>query len=166
MIDDLFELVQLDVGAMQAEEHHVTLEDAVGSAMSTIAASAQAKGLRLEADLVDVSGLACSPSLVRVLQNLLTNAVRHTPADGTVRVEARRTGDALQLSVADTGTGIPPEEASKIFEPFYRGDPARSSAGSGIGLTLAKRIVESLGGRIAVVEASAGARFEIALPIS
>jgi signal transduction histidine kinase len=166
MVDDLFELVQLDAGAIRAEERHVALEDAIGSAMSTVATSAQAKGLRLESDLVGVSGVTCSPRLTRVLQNLLTNAVRHTPADGTVRLEAHRIGDALQLSVADTGTGIAPEDASKIFEPFYRGDPARSgAAGSGLGLTLAKRIVEGLGGRIAAVDAGGGARFEIAIPL-
>jgi signal transduction histidine kinase len=165
MVDDLFELVQLDAGAIQAEEHHVALEDAVGSAVSTVAASAQAKGLRLETDLVGVSDVTCSPRLTRVLQNLLTNAVRHTPADGTVRLEARRAGHALQLSVSDTGTGIAPEDTSKIFEPFYRGDPARSGAGSGLGLTLAKRIVEGLGGAIAAVDAGGGARFEIAIPL-
>jgi signal transduction histidine kinase len=165
MVDDLFELVQLDAGAIGAEGHRVALEDAVGSAVSTVAASALAKGLRLETDLVGVAGITCSPRLVRVLQNLLTNAVRHTPADGTVRVEARRSGDALELAVEDTGTGIDPEEASRIFEPFYRGDPARSGAGSGLGLTLAKRIVEGLGGRIAAVEADGGARFEVAIPI-
>jgi signal transduction histidine kinase len=165
MVDDLFELVQLDAGAIQAEERRVALEDAVGSAVSTVAASAREKGLRLETDLVGVSGVTCSPRLVRVLQNLLTNAVRHTPADGTVRIEARRTGDALELSVADTGRGIAPGETSKVFEPFYRSDPARSGAGSGLGLTLAKRIVEGLGGSIAAVDADAGARFEIAIPI-
>jgi signal transduction histidine kinase len=165
MVDDLFELVQLDAGAIQAEERRVALEDAVGSAVSTVAASAREKGLRLETDLVGVSGVTCSPRLVRVLQNLLTNAVRHTPADGTVRIEARRTSDELELSVADTGGGIAPEETAKIFEPFYRGDPARSGAGSGLGLTLAKRIVEGLGGNISAVDADAGARFEIAIPI-
>jgi signal transduction histidine kinase len=166
MVDDLFELVQLDAGAIQAEKHHVALEDAVGSAVSTVAASAQAKGLRLETDLVGVSGVTCSPHLTRVLQNLLTNAVRHTPADGTVRLEAHRTNHALRVSVSDTGTGIAPEDASKIFEPFYRGDPARSGAGSGLGLTLAKRIVEGLGGAIAAVDAGGGARFEVAIPLA
>jgi signal transduction histidine kinase len=166
MVDDLFELVRLEAGAIQAEQRRVALADVVGTAMSTVSASAQAKSVRLETDLVDVSGVTCSPHLVRVLQNLLTNAVRHTPADGTVRVEARRSDDSLELAVADSGTGIPPEDASKIFEPFYRGDPARSGNGSGLGLTLAERIVEGLGGKIATVDGGGGARFEIALPLS
>lgn len=165
MVDDLFELVQLDAGAIAAEERRVALKDVVGSAVSTVSSSAQRKGLRLETDLVGVDGITCSPRVVRVLQNLLTNAVRHTPADGTVRLEARRNGDALELSVQDTGAGIPAEEASRIFEPFFRGDPARSGAGSGLGLTLAKRIVEGLGGQILVVDTGPGARFEVALPI-
>ncbi len=165
MVDDLFELVQLDAGVIQAEERHVALTDAVTSAVSTVASSAQAKGLRLETELVGVSGVTCSPHLVRVLQNLLTNAVRHTPTDGTIRLEARRSGDALQLCVADTGIGVAPEDVTRIFEPFYRSDPARSGPGSGLGLTLAKRIVESLGGKIAAVDAGRGARFEIAIPL-
>jgi signal transduction histidine kinase len=166
MVDDLFELVRLEAGAFQVEERRVALEDVVGSAISTVSASAQARSVRLETHLVDVSGVTCSPHLVRVLQNLLTNAVRHTPADGTVRVEARRSDESLELAVADSGAGIAPEEASKIFEPFYRGDPARSGTGSGLGLTLAERIVEGLGGKIATVDAGGGARFEIALPLS
>jgi signal transduction histidine kinase len=107
----------------------------------------------------------CSPRITRVLQNLLTNAVRHTPADGTVRVEARRIGDALSVSVEDSGSGFPLGEESKIFEPFYRGDPARSGAGSGLGLALAKRIVEGLGGRIWAENRDGGARFELAIPL-
>ena len=165
MVSDLFELVQLDAGAIEVEGRRVALEDVVGSAVATIAVSAREKGLRLETDLVGVSGVTCSPRLVRVMQNLLTNAVRHTPADGTVRVNARRTSETLVISVSDTGIGIAPEETSKIFEPFYRGDPARSGAGSGLGLTLAKRIVEGLGGMISAVDVDEGARLQIAIPI-
>jgi len=100
-----------------------------------------------------------------VLQNLLQNAIRHTPADGTVRMEARRRVDGIELIVEDSGEGISPDRLEQVFEPFWRGDAARSSSGSGLGLALAKRIVESLGGQIRVQSAPAqGARFAVELP--
>jgi signal transduction histidine kinase len=102
---------------------------------------------------------------VRVLQNLLQNAIRHTPADGTVRMEARRGAGGLELVVEDTGEGISPETVEHVFEPFWRGDAARSGGGSGLGLALAKRIVESLGGQIQVhSEPAEGSRFAVVLP--
>jgi signal transduction histidine kinase len=101
------------------------------------------------------------------VQNLLVNAVRHTPADGTIRVEARRSGDALELAVADTGEGIAPADLPRVFDPFFRADPARQGPGAGLGLALAKRIVEALGGRItAESEPARGSRFAVVLPTS
>jgi two-component system sensor histidine kinase BaeS len=111
------------------------------------------------------AGASCSIRLARVLQNLLQNAIRHTPADGTVRIEARQDAELLQLSVQDSGEGIPAEAVPRVFEPFWRGDPARSRGGAGLGLALAKRIVEVLGGTIAVESGHPeGARFAVSLP--
>ena len=108
----------------------------------------------------------CSPRLVRVLQNLLQNAIRHTPSDGgSVRVEAERSLHELRLAVQDHGEGIEEASLDRVFEPFWRGDAARSSSGSGLGLALASRIVQALGGDIRVESAPArGARFEVLLP--
>ena len=104
--------------------------------------------------------------MIRVLQNLLANAVRHTPADGTVRVEARLEADLLRVAVTDSGEGIAADDLPRVFEPFFRGDQARSGPGTGLGLALAKRIVETLGGRItATSETAAGSRFEVDLPL-
>ena len=123
------------------------------------------KGLVLEAEIDGAGGWLCSPRLVRVLQNLLQNAIRHTPADGTVRMEARRGPAGLELVIEDTGEGIPAAALDQVFEPFWRGDRARSTSGSGLGLALAKRIVESLGGQIRVEsEPAAGSRFAVVLP--
>jgi signal transduction histidine kinase len=100
-----------------------------------------------------------------VLQNLLQNAIRHTPADGAVRVEARRRPNGVEVAVEDTGEGIPPDVLGKVFDPFWRGDAARTTPGSGLGLALAKRIVEALGGDIRVESApAAGSRFAVILP--
>jgi len=100
-----------------------------------------------------------------VVHSLLDNAVRYTPADGWVTLGARAGGDGIRLSVEDSGPGIAADELPRVFEAFWRADPARSSRGAGLGLTLAKRIVEALGGRI---EASStperGSRFDVSVP--
>jgi signal transduction histidine kinase len=166
LVDDLFELVQLDAGAIEAETRRARLEDLVASALAAVEPEAHAKRLALTAELGAAADADCSPRLARVLQNLLVNAVRHTPADGTVRLHAERRGDRLALEVEDTGDGIAPEDLSRIFEPFFRSDRARSGAGAGLGLTLAKRIVEAMGGRISAESApSQGARFAVDLPL-
>jgi signal transduction histidine kinase len=165
LVDDLFELVQLEEGAVLAESSRARLEDVVGSAMDACRTQAAAKGLVVERRLDGAGSAACSPRVGRVLQNLLQNAIRHTPADGTVRIEAHRRHDTVEVVVSDTGEGIPAEALDRVFDPFWRGDPSRSGAGSGLGLALAKRIVEALGGRISVQSMPArGSRFAVVLP--
>lgn len=165
MVDDLFELAQLDAGAIEAETRRARLGEIVSSALAAVELQAEEKGLSLVAELNGADDAPCSPRLARVIQNLLVNAVRHTPADGSVRIEARHSIDALEVAVADTGEGIPPEDLARVFEPFFRADPARHGAGAGLGLALAKRIVETLGGQIsAESEPSGGARFAVTLP--
>lgn len=167
MVDDLFELAQLDAGAIEAETRRARVQDVVSRAIATVEPAADAKGLALVSELGGMGDAACSPRLARVLQNLLVNAIRHTPADGTVRLEARRVGDRLSLAVEDSGEGIAPEDLQRVFEPFFRADPARSGAGAGLGLALAKRIVEALGGDIrAESSVAAGSRFAVDLPLS
>jgi signal transduction histidine kinase len=167
LVDDLFELVQLDAGAIEAETERARLEDVVRSAVAAVDAQAADKGLQLETRLDGAEAALTSPRLTRVVQNLLQNAIRHTPADGTVRVEARRGREGLELVVEDTGEGIDAAALERVFEPFWRGDAARTGEGSGLGLALAKRIVEALGGSIKVESAPArGSRFAVLLPES
>jgi signal transduction histidine kinase len=165
MVEDLFELVQLDAAAILTETRRARLEEVVLSAVAAVEPQAEEKGLSLVAELNGAEDAPCSPRLTRVLQNLLANAVRHTPAEGTVRIEARRSPERIELAVADTGEGITAEDLDRLFEPFFRADPARQGAGAGLGLALAKRIVEALGGEIsAQSEPSRGARFAVTLP--
>jgi signal transduction histidine kinase len=167
MVDDLFELAQLDAGRIETETRRARLDDVVRTAVATVEPAARQKGVVLVADLGGADGVPCSPRLTRVLQNLLGNAVRHTPADGTIRIAARRAADGLEVAVEDTGEGIAPEDLARVFEPFFRGDPSRSRGGAGLGLTLAKRIVETLGGRIGAESTPAhGSRFAVRLPIA
>jgi signal transduction histidine kinase len=165
LVDDLFELAQLKAGAIEAEARRATVEEVVGSALGACGAHATRKGLRLETRLDGTGSVPCSPRLERVLQNLIQNAIRHTPADGTVRVEAQRDRGSLRLVVSDTGEGIPADSLDRVFEPFWRGDAARGGEGSGLGLALSARIVESLGGQIRVEsEPARGSRFAVLVP--
>jgi signal transduction histidine kinase len=166
LVDDLMELSQLDGESVRAETRRARLADVVASALATCEPQARAKGITVEVDLTGADGGAtCSPRLARVLQNLVQNAVRHTPADGSVRVEGRQRPDGLELAVTDTGEGIAARPVDRVFEPFWRGDAARTSPGSGLGLALAKRIVEAMGGGISVESApDRGSRFAILVP--
>ena len=165
LIDDLFEFVSLDAVAIEAERERLRVRQVVDRALAACDGQAALKGLHLETELGDAAEAACSPRLTRVLQNLLANAIRHTPVDGTVSVHARRENGELELAVTDTGEGIAPEAVERVFEPFWRADAAREGEGAGLGLALAQRIVESLGGRIEVESApAAGARFAVVLP--
>jgi signal transduction histidine kinase len=165
MVDDLFELVQIDASAIETETHRARLVEIVNSAVATVGVQAREKRLSVVTDLNGAEEAPCSPRITRVLQNLLVNAVRHTPADGTVRVHASRSEDWLVVAVEDTGEGMAPEDLARVFEPFFRADPARSGTGAGLGLALARRIVESLGGRIeAESRPAVGSRFSVQLP--
>ena len=165
MVDDLFELTQLEAGVIVSDHRRSPLGELVDEAMSSVELQARDKGVSVVSELNGAGDAMCSPRVVRVLQNLLVNAVRHTPADGAIRVEAELTPGRVVIAVEDTGEGIAPEDVSRIFDPFFRADPARSGPGAGLGLALAKRIVEALGGRISAGSgASAGARFAVELP--
>ena len=164
LVDDLFELVQLEPQAIAAEARRATVEEVVDAALTACGADAQRKGLRLEMKLDGAATVACSPRLGRVMQNLVQNAIRHTPADGTVRVEAERHRGTLRLTVSDNGEGIPADALTRVFDPFWRGDASRTSEGSGLGLAITKRIVEALGGEIEVTsEPGRGSHFAVML---
>jgi signal transduction histidine kinase len=166
MVNDLFEFVQVDAGAIESEIERARLGDVVSSAIATVEVEAARKGVVLSADVRGTEAAACSPHVSRVLQNLLVNAVRHTPAERTIHVEGRRDPDALRLVVRDTGEGIAADDLPFIFDPFYRVDSARAGNGAGLGLALADRIVRALGGTIAVTSRlDAGTRFDVTLPL-
>lgn len=109
---------------------------------------------------------ASPPELLRALRNILENAVRHTPSDGSVVVEAGRDGSDAFVSVLDTGGGIAPNDLSRVFEVGFRADPARTHGeGTGLGLAIARGLVEAHEGEIEVANENGGARFTVRLPV-
>jgi signal transduction histidine kinase len=151
LVDDLFELARIDAGALTLELREAPVGRLVESCVRGLEAEAQARQVRLEA-LVDggLPSVRCAPDKVeRVLYNLLTNALRHTPSDGSVAVRVESRAEDVCVMVEDTGNGMPSEALRRAFDRFWRGDPARSGdAGAGLGLAIARGLVEAQGGRI------------------
>jgi signal transduction histidine kinase len=170
LVDDLFELSQLDAGVMQWTVEPGSLRDLISDTLETMHVQAVEKNVKLSGWVdpgVDPV-LMNSHQLQRVLYNLIQNAIRHTPADGTVFVEARRQDEEqVQVDVIDTGEGIPEGDLARVFEQFYRGEKSRSreTGGAGLGLAIAQRIVLAHHGKIWVEsKRGAGSRFSFVLP--
>jgi signal transduction histidine kinase len=106
--------------------------------------------------------------LQRVLFNLIQNAIRHTPADGSVTVAAETNGRHVEVEVADSGEGVAAAEREHVFEPFFRGGQgaARSGEGTGLGLTICRAIVQAHGGEIWLEDSSRGTRVRFSLPLA
>jgi signal transduction histidine kinase len=151
LVDDLFELARIDTGVLTLELHEARVSLLVEACLRGLDAEARARGVRLEAELLDGDTVVCAPEKVeRVLFNLLTNSLRHTPSDGSVAVRVRPLAHEVQVTVEDTGEGLTPEAARRMFERFWRGDLARPAGrgAAGLGLAIARGLVEAQGGRI------------------
>jgi signal transduction histidine kinase len=166
MIDDLFELSRLEAGDLQWSIGQVELAELVHETVAAMQVEAEAKGVAVAADLAvrPCQARADPEKLQRVLFNLIQNAIRHTPADGSVTVRAEPAGDWVEIEVADTGDGIPAEERDHVFDPFVRGEVARSPGGTGLGLAISRAIVEAHNGRIWLADSEVGTRVRFVIP--
>jgi signal transduction histidine kinase len=169
LVDDLFELARIDAGVLTLEIAEAKLHPVVESCLRGLEAEARARHVRLEARFDGtVPNVLCAPDKVeRVLFNLLTNALRHTPSDGSVAVVVETAEEEVRVTVEDTGEGIAPESVRRVFDRFWRGDPARrrGQAGAGLGLAIAQGLVQAMGGRIwAENRPGGGARISFTLP--
>jgi signal transduction histidine kinase len=166
MVDDLFELTRLEAGDIQWSMRQVSLGQLVDETVEAMRAQASAKGVAVQTRVrSDLAAAEANPEkLQRVLFNLIQNAIRHTPEDGSVTVTAESAGNAIEVEVADTGTGIPAAERERAFEPFFRGDASRASGGAGLGLSICRAIIEVHGGRIWLADATRGTTVRFTLP--
>jgi signal transduction histidine kinase len=168
LIDDLFELSRLEAGDITWTIEQVPLQELVGETVDAMRVQAEAKGVAVTADVPETlkPAQANPEKLQRVLFNLIQNAIRHTPADGSVVVRAESVPTGIEFEVSDTGDGIATEERERVFTAFYRGgaDSARTSPGAGLGLAVSRAIVEAHGGRIWLADAAVGTRVRFSLP--
>jgi signal transduction histidine kinase len=165
LVEDLFELARVDAGALALELETISLGPLVESCMRSVEAEARARNVRLERRLEDARARCAPEQVERVLLNLLANALRHTPSDGTVAVSVAAAAPDVRVSVEDTGNGLAPETLRRMFDRFWRADSARSTPGAGLGLAIARGLVEAQGGRIWAEPAeTGGARVVFTLP--
>jgi signal transduction histidine kinase len=166
LVEDLFELSRIDAGQLVLELRDTPLAVLVESCVRALEPEAEARRVRLSARIEEPASARCAPEKVeRVILNLMTNALRHTPTDGSVAVLLQAENGSVRIAVEDTGEGLPPDAARRMFERFWRGDRARSGGGAGLGLAIARGLVEAQGGRIwAEAREGGGARVCFTLP--
>jgi signal transduction histidine kinase len=169
LLDDLFDIAQIDAGGLKIDRQPSSMCDLISDTIEAFTALAERQGVSLEGSATpDIDPVLMDVQKVgRVLNNLLDNALRHTPDGGAVRVTASTMPELVQVEVSDTGEGISEEDLPHIFERFYRGEKSRSRAtgGAGLGLAIAAGIVEAHGGQIEAASTSGqGTRIWFTLP--
>jgi signal transduction histidine kinase len=174
LVDDLFELSRINAGALRLTLESVSLGDVVSDAVASATPVAAARGVRLlaaETSWPTVQGSV--PELSRIVANLLRNAIRHTPADGTVMVSGGRDGESGWVAVTDACGGIPEADLPRVFDVAFRGESARTpesqrdgdGGGGGLGLAIVRGLVEAHRGEVAVENIGAGCQFKVRLPL-
>ncbi|HZT07471.1 MAG TPA: HAMP domain-containing sensor histidine kinase [Chloroflexota bacterium] len=176
LIDDLFELSQIEVGALHLDIEPTALPQLIIDTIEAYRAQAGERGIAFEWAVDPSLPLVAAdpPRLQRVLRNLLDNAQRYTGSGGSVRVEAQPDGTSARITVADTGPGLPTEDAQRVFDRFYQGEGptsrqegAAKHRGAGLGLAIARGLVEAHGGRIWVEPRDpVGTSFHFLIPLA
>ncbi|WNI33953.1 HAMP domain-containing sensor histidine kinase [Streptomyces sp. ITFR-6] len=174
IIDDLQDLAQADAGALRLHAEPVRIEELLGQVAAAHQARAETSGVALTVLPVapdhPVPGLTADPVRLRqAIGNLVSNAVRHTPSGGSVTLRAygSEPGDAVLVDVADTGSGISPEDLAHVFDRFWRGEKSRSrrTGGSGLGLAIVRKLAEAHDGTVTAVSVPGqGSVFTLRLP--
>jgi signal transduction histidine kinase len=171
LIDDLFELSRLEAGDVHWSMKQVQIDQLVQDTIEAMRPHAEAGHIAIHAELDEqLTPARGNPEqLQRVLLNLIQNAIRHTPADGSVVVRAHRApGPAVEIEVADSGDGIDPALRQRIFEPFTQG-PSRvagETGSAGLGLAIARAIINAHGGRIWLAQDGPGTRIRFSVPVT
>lgn len=175
MVDDLFEMAKINAGAINAPYERVALDEVVDDVLTTHRIAAKRAGVELEIDLPakPVRVIGSDRALVRVLSNLVANAIAHTPAGGSVTLAVGTDEDGAWARVDDTGVGINAADLPRVFDVAYRGSndrvPRSDSSlpsGSGLGLAIAAGLVRAHRGTLSAHNLAHGARFEVRLPLA
>jgi signal transduction histidine kinase len=155
LIDDLFELAQLDTGQYPLECVSASLSDLVSDTLAAFTVRSNARQITLRGSVApDIDPVRMAPDKIsRVLYNLLENAIRYTPEGGAITLGVTRQDEQVLIAIQDSGEGIPPGDIGNVFERFYRGEKSRTrggygGGGAGLGLAIARGLVEAHGGRI------------------
>jgi signal transduction histidine kinase len=169
LVKDLLELAAGKVEQLKGEKQEVVLNETITKVTELVRTSAVEKGLEFEVEIAEepLTLVGVEDGLERVFMNLVSNAVKYTPAGGSVAVKAWSENDQIKVEVSDTGIGIPEEALPRIFEEFYRAKNAKAMEmeGTGLGLAIAKDVVEQHGGQISVESAEGkGSTFYVTLP--
>jgi two-component system, OmpR family, sensor kinase len=165
LIESLLELARLDAGQEQMTRSKFDLAQTVRDGLELVRPLADERGVNIFAELAPLEITGDSERLARVVANLLVNAVQYNRENGEVRLKLETQDGLAVLTVSDTGHGIPAEDLPHVFERFYRGDKSRTGGNAGLGLAIAKAIVEAHGGTIEVAsEKDAGTTFTVRLP--
>lgn len=164
LIDDLFDLTRLEASELEWTMERLRVEDLVCEAVEAMRPTAGSVAVRAELGAPLTPSLGNHEQLQRVLFNLIQNAIRHTPPDGSVTVRAEDVDGGVEIEVADTGSGIDPLQREQVFEPFFRADSSRHTPGAGLGLAISRAIVEAHGGAIWLEDAQVGTRVRFKLP--
>jgi signal transduction histidine kinase len=168
MVDDLFELSRIHAGVLPVGRQTVDLGDLVSETIATADPVARAKRVRLGGTVEEGALVQADPAgLSRVVANLVMNAIRHTPADGTVEISGRAVANGVELAISDGCGGIPHEDLARVFDVAWRGTQARThdeTSGAGLGLAIVKGLVEAHHGQVEVRNVGPGCRFLVRLP--
>ncbi|HMM21498.1 MAG TPA: HAMP domain-containing sensor histidine kinase [Selenomonadales bacterium] len=170
IVEDLRDLSLLEAGQLRLEFSSVAVNDVLADVVNRIKPLADGKSIHLALALPDKQAVAwADPTrFCQIVYNLVVNAIKYTPVDGTITLSATAEGDKAVVSVADTGVGIPPENLPFIFDYFYRVDSSRSkhSGGSGLGLAIVRQLVNAQRGTIKVNSVvGQGSSFSFSLPV-
>jgi len=168
LIDEFFELAQLETGGLHLDAGLNSIADLISDTLESFSHLAAQQGITFTGDVAPGTDLLPmdAQKIGRVLNNLVGNALRHTPAGGAVHLQAATIDGQVVVDVADTGPGIAPADLPFIFDRFYRGEKSRNrtTGGAGLGLAICKAIVEAHGGRISAENRAQGACFRFSLP--
>ncbi len=166
LVNELLDLSRIESGAIELHPESLSPAGLARECASLLEARCESEGVTIEVSGDDGARVeADRTSLLRVVTNLLDNAIKFSPRGATVHVDIAGEGDLVAIAVRDEGPGIPPQDLSRVFERFYKGEASRATTGAGLGLAIVKHLVRAHGGTAEASNApDGGAVFTVRIP--